>query len=141
MGLVQGDESVRTGVVQRVDPGIARRASVTAPMGHEKDVAVIAEKLSQLGLPAGFLLAAVVVENGAERPAPGRPVDEPAKLELAAGKGHLFRLGGEGGRREEREEETGGPDRRLAFFETAFKPAFRLLRGASAALPTGTSRA
>ena len=58
MRLVQGYESIRTAVVQRIDPGIARRASVAAPVGDEEEVAVVAEEPPQLGLPAGPLLAA-----------------------------------------------------------------------------------
>jgi hypothetical protein len=74
-------------------------------MGDEEDIAVLAEKASQLGLRAGLLLAAVVVENGAERTAPCRRVDKPAKLEFAAGERDLLRLGGDCGAGKEREEE------------------------------------
>jgi len=116
MGLVQGYESIRTAVVQRIDPGIARRASVTAPMRDEEDIAVIAEKLPQLGLPARLLLAAVVIENGAEWTAPCGRVDEPAKLEFAAGKRDLLRLGGKCGAGGECDQEAGKPDRRYAFW-------------------------
>jgi len=78
---------------------------VAAPMRDEEDVAALAEELSQLGLPAWLLLAPVVVKNRAEWTATRRGIDEPAKLEFAAGERDFLRLGG-GGRRggKEREE-------------------------------------
>jgi hypothetical protein len=112
---MQGDDAAYAAVVQRINPGIARRASVTAPMRDEEDIAVVAEKLSQLGLPAGLLLAAVVIENGAEWTGSCRRVDEPAKLEFAAGKRDLLRLGGKCSAGEEDDQEAGKPDRRYAF--------------------------
>ena len=78
---------------------------MAAPVGHEEDVAVLAEKLPQLGFPARLLLAAVVIEDGAERAVARRLVDEPVELQLAAGKGNLFRLAGRGGRDCEAERE------------------------------------
>jgi hypothetical protein len=116
MSLVQGDQAVGTAVIQRVDARVARRASVTAPMGDEEDIAVLAEKPSQLGLRAGPLFAAVVVENGRERTATCRRVDEPAKLEFAARERDLLRLGGDrrGGKQREQEGNEMS-DRRYAF--------------------------
>src|SRR5580765_4367306 len=118
MDLVQGDEPVRAAVIQGVDPGIARRAPVAAPMGDEEDVAVIAEEAPELGLPARPLLAAVVVENGPERTAAAGSVDEPVKLQLAAGEGNFFRLRGGRGRGDEAERKRrkrGRPLRLLLF--------------------------
>src|SRR6185436_9450996 len=103
--LLECDEPVRAAVVQRVDPRIARRAPVAAAMGDEENVAVIAEEPPQLGLPAGSLLAAVVVEDGAERAAARRLVDEPVKLELAARERNFFGLRGSRGRGNEVERE------------------------------------
>src|ERR1043166_1188613 len=99
-------------------------------MRDEEDVAVAAEEPPQLRLPAGPLLAAVVVEDGAEWSAAGGPVDEsvkrePAvvvedgaewsaaggpvdesvKREPAAGEGNFFRLRGGSRRGNEAERE------------------------------------
>jgi hypothetical protein len=70
-------------------------------MRDEEDVAVVAEEASQLGLPARLRLAAVVIEDGAERTASGGREDEAVQLEPAAGEGNFFRLAGPGGRRYE----------------------------------------
>jgi hypothetical protein len=113
MDLMQGDDAAQAAVVQSIDARIAGRAPVTAPVGNEEDITALAEKLPQLGLRAGPRLAAVVVENGGKRTAARRRVDEPAKLELAAGKGDLLRLSADCGARKEQEKEWTGVQLRL----------------------------
>ena len=61
-------------------------------MWNKKNISTAGKELAELGLPARFLLAPMVVENRGKRTAPTRSVEKTMEHQLAAWKRYFLGL-------------------------------------------------